>query len=389
MRVLFVIPAYHPAQDFGGPIPVARDFARRLRDRGHEVVIWTANLATSKEKLTSKTFEDEVDGIRVVYFNSVLRYRWVGITPGVFRYALREVKDFDVVHIFGYREFLPVAVAFWARWIGKPYVLQALGTVAPVARSLRKKRVYDALVGREVLKNASALIAKGDVEREQYLRAGAEKHSITVIPNGMEVPAEIESLKPGAFREKHGIGFDEPLILFLGRIHRVKGVDLLIQAFTRLPDRRSRLVVAGPDEGLRGQLERVVADEKLEDRVTFTGALYDESKWEAYLDADIYVLPSLFENFPRTVLEAMSCRTPVIITDRCGIASQVEDRGGIVVPYDEAELARAMDLMVKDEELRRKLSEGGLRLIREEFSWEKPVAELEQLYERVKVGTLA
>ncbi len=81
MKVLFVLPAYYPALDFGGPIPVAQDSARRLADRGHEVTIWTTNLLTRSTKMGSKTEEREVDGIRTVYMNSVGRYRWVGIAP--------------------------------------------------------------------------------------------------------------------------------------------------------------------------------------------------------------------------------------------------------------------------------------------------------------------
>lgn len=160
-------------------------------------------------------------------------------------------------------------------------------------------------------------------------------------------------------------------------------MDLLVRAFARVSDRRARLVVAGPDEGLRGRLEQIVARKEMKKRVIFAGPLYDEQKWEAYLDADLYVLPSLFENFGMTVLEAMICGTPVVITDRCGIAPQVGGRGGLVVPYDEAELARAVERMILDPVLRKRLSEGGLRLLQEEFSWEKPVAELERLYKDV------
>jgi glycosyltransferase involved in cell wall biosynthesis len=386
LKILFTIPAYHPATDYGGPIPVARDFARCLRDRGHDVTIWTTNLATGSSKLSGKTFEGEVDGIRVVYLNSLVRYKWVGIAPDVLSYARRELKDFDVVHLFGYREFLTLAVALWAKRSGKPYVLQALGTAGRVTRSVGKKLVYDALLGRPVLRNAAALVAKGAVESQHYLDSGVPSRKIRVIPNGMDEPEILQSLSPDVFREWYGIGLDEPLILFLGRLHQVKGVDLLLRAFARLADGRARLAVVGPDEGMRQEAERFVARKGLSGRVVFTGPLYDERKWEAYLAADLYVLPSVFENFPRAVLEAMACGTPVVLTDRCGIAPQVDGRAGLVVPYDEAALTRAMERMVGDGALRSRFSEGALRLIREEFSWDGPVTELERLYGRVVTG---
>jgi len=383
LKVLFTIPAYHPATDYGGPIPVARDFARRLRDRGHDVTVWTTNLATGSSKLSGKTFEGEVDGIRVVYLNSVARYRWVGITPDVLGYARREMEGFDVVHLFGYREFLTLAVALWAKKASKPYALQALGTIRRVTRSKAKKLLFDALFGRTVLRSASAVIAKTELDREPYAASGVPVDKVVLIPNGISAPPGAEDAQDGVFRERHGIGPDEPLILFLGRLHQVKGVDLLVRAFARLDDDRLRLALAGPDEGLREEVERFVSRKGLGGRVVFTGPLYDERKWEAYRDADLYVLPSLSENFGMTVLEAMSCGKPVILTDRCGIAPQVDGRAGLVVPYDEAALARAMERMIGDAALRSRFSEGALRLIREEFSWDGPVTELERLYERV------
>jgi glycosyltransferase involved in cell wall biosynthesis len=383
IRILFILPAYYPAHDFGGPVPVARDTARRLVTRGHDVTVWTTNLLTRSAKLGVKTEQREVDGIRTVYLNSVVRYRWVGITPDVFRYLRRELKSYDVVHIYGYREFLTWAVARHAHRIGTPYVLQTLGTTARMKRSLNKKLFYDVVWGSSILENAASLIAKSHLELQQYLEAGVPEEKIFLIPNGVELPREeISRIKPGSFRREHGIGGEETLILFLGRIDPIKGLDLLIRAFVGVC-RRARLAIAGPDEGNQRELERLARQNGLEESVMFVGPLYDEKKWAAYLDADIYVLPSVFDNFPRTVLEAMGCDTPVIITDRCGVAPQVKDRAGLVVPYDREALARALERLVEDPGLGRKFAESGRRLLEEEFSWEPLIERLESLYENV------
>lgn len=382
MKILVVIPAYYPALDFGGPVPVARELASRFAGRGHEVTVWTTNLYSKSEKLGNKTEEHSVDGIRAVYFNSVIRYRWVGLTPDVYGYLRREGDSFDVVHIYGYREFLTLAVARWAAKNGKPYVLQSMGTVGRMSRSMSKKLFYDTVFGRGILKNATKLIAKTPLERNQYLMAGVEPERISVIPNGIDVPEEINGLEAGQFRSAYGLAPDDPLILFLGRIHPVKGVDLLVRAFQRL-EGQAQLAVVGPDEGPREELERLVESGGIKDRVVFTGPLYDDRKWAAYLDADIYVLPSAFENFPRSVLEAISCGTPVIITDRCGIASEIGDGAGLVVPYEEEALLKAMERLVDDATLRQEMSQRALRLLDERFSWPPVVEELENLYKTV------
>lgn len=383
LKILFVLPAYYPALDFGGPIPVAQDLARRLNARGHEVTVWTTNLYTRDSKLGNKTEEREVDGTRTVYLNSVARYRWVGIAPGVFGHLRREGHDFDIVHVYGYREFLPLVVANWARRSGKPYVLQALGTTTRMKRSMGKKLVYDTLFGSAILKGAAVLIAKSEVERQQYLDAGVRSEKVSLVPNGMELPEEARLVSSGRFRQAHGVGAEEPLFLFLGRIDPIKGLEVLIRALAHLKDGRPKLAVAGPDEGgYRQELERLAQGLGLGKSVLFTGPLYGEQKWEAYTDSDVYVLPSVFENFPRTVLEAMGCGTPVVITDRCGIAPRIKDRAGLVVPYDEKALAHTLQRLLDDPKLRGKLASNGPDLLKEEFSWDQPVAQLERLYEQ-------
>ena len=113
-----------------------------------------------------------------------------------------------------------------------------------------------------------------------------------------------------------------------------------------------------------------------------TGPLYDREKLEAYVDADVYVLPSIYETFPNTVLEAWACGTPVVVTDRCGIADLV-NKVGYVVEYDENQLQDAIFKFLSDEELRKRLEAAGKKLVREEFSWGKVVGKIERLYETV------
>lgn len=383
MRILITIPAYYPAFDLGGPIPVVRELARRFAEQGHEVTIWTTNLFGKGKKLGNKTEERTPDGIRTVYFNSVVRYRWVGLTPDVYDYLRREGSGFDVIHIHGYREFLTLAVAHWARRTGKPYVLQSMGTATRMSRSISKKFLYDMVFGHAVLQKAARLIAESFAEREQYLRAGITQEKISLIPNGIDFPQEVSELKEGEFRRTYGFPAEDPLILFLGRIHPVKGVELLIRAFSSLQNRATRLAIVGPDEGHRRELERLVTANGIGDRVVFTGPLYEDRKWEAYLDANIYVLPSMFDNFPRSVLEAMGCGTPVVVTDRCGLAPQIENKAGLVVPYEDRALTRAIEWLVNEPELRETFSERGRRLLEEEFSWDPIVEKLESLYEEV------
>jgi len=117
----------------------------------------------------------------------------------------------------------------------------------------------------------------------------------------------------------------------------------------------------------------------LSDRILFTGPLYDEAKWSAYRDADLFVLPSQNENFGNTAAEAVACGTPVLLTDRCGVAALVEGRAGLVVPHECDALAGALEQLLGDAQLRERLKAGCARVTRE-LGWEEPLDQTENLY---------
>jgi len=176
------------------------------------------------------------------------------------------------------------------------------------------------------------------------------------------------------------------VILFLGRLVAKKSPDILIAAFARLRTRAGTakptvLVLAGPEEdALYVQRLRAQCSElRLGDDVRFTGPLYGQEKWQAYRDADVFVLPSQNENFGNTAAEAAACGTPVIVTDQCGIAPWVEGRAGEVVPHDAIALENALASLLSRPALRAEFRDGCAAMTRE-LSWDEPVSQMESLY---------
>jgi glycosyltransferase involved in cell wall biosynthesis len=174
--------------------------------------------------------------------------------------------------------------------------------------------------------------------------------------------------------------------LFLGRLVSKKSPDLMLEAFSHWNrrgngSRGSVLVMAGPDEGdgFRQHLEAIAAQMGLNNRVLFTGALYGDAKWAAYRDADVFVLPSQNENFGNTAAEAVACGTPVLVTDRCGIAPMVDQRAGLVVPHDCAALEAGLAQILDDAALAARLR-GGCKGVANSLSWAEPLAQMETLY---------
>ncbi|NIT57028.1 MAG: glycosyltransferase, partial [Aliifodinibius sp.] len=206
----------------------------------------------------------------------------------------------------------------YARKYSIPYVLQARGSLITYFYKGWQKRIFDVIWGRRILKDAAKLVALTPIEAEQYRNMGISEDKIEIIPNGIEL-SEFENLpERGRFRRKHDLGDDQRVILYLGRIHKIKikGLDLLVRAFAELtkPLNSVKLVIAGPDDGYLSSLKKLITDLGISNEVLFTGHLYGEDKVEAYVDADVFVLPSTYEIFGNVVLEACACGTPVIVT---------------------------------------------------------------------------
>jgi glycosyltransferase involved in cell wall biosynthesis len=211
---------------------------------------------------------------------------------------------------------------------------------------------------------------------------GITEDKIEIVPNGVNL-SEFDNLpRRGAFRRKHNLKNNQKVILYLGRIYWIKGLDLLANAFADISKDFSqvKLVIAGPDDGYLPRLKKRIKELRIEEKVLFTGPLYGRDKLEAYVDADVYVLPSSYEIFGITVLEACACGTPVITTDRCGMADVIDGKAGLAVPYDKERLEQALEHLLSDDKMRLKFGEYGKNLVRGRFEWGVIAEQIESIY---------
>jgi len=207
---------------------------------------------------------------------------------------------------------------------------------------------------------------------------------IEIIPNGIDLSEYGNQPHKRTFKKKFGIGEDERTVLYLGRIHRIKGIDIFVKAFASVIEKLDdvKLVVVGPDDGYLGELEALTKVLKIEDKVLILGPLYGKNKLEAYVDADVYALPSRYETFPMSVLEAVACGTPVILTENCGITEYFRDKVGLVVNPDSNHLREALLEILLDQDKQDSFRESCNTVI-EEFSISKTVSKLEEVYEEI------
>jgi glycosyltransferase involved in cell wall biosynthesis len=391
MKVLIVSLGFPPAIAWGGPVRVAHEHAVWLSMQGHQVTVCASNRLDKGHRIAPGTFERWVDGVRAVYLGTYMLRRWPGtvgptlFSPRALRRLWREICTAEVVHVHGIRNALVVAAALLCRWSGTPLVIQPHGAVSRVVGFRKPKWFYDYTLMPLLLQGADAVIALHMQEVGQIAGAGGDRLCVHIVPNALGQRAHDVEPHRGRFRARYGITSGQRVILSLGRINKVKGMDLLVEAFARLPEGLKRscvLVLAGPNDGHRVEVERAVARHGLRDHVVFTGLLDRKQVGTAHVDADLFVLASRKEAFPMAVLEACQAGTPILLSDRCEIADVIADRAGMVVPLEVDAIAGGMRRLLYDDALRRRYAAGAQTLSRTEFSIDAAGDRLEVVYQR-------
>ena len=377
LRIVFASPAYWPATAFGGPIPVLQALALELTALGHRVDVVTTTLMAIGEVPARRSRTEEVDGTTVRYLGTPLRFRWFGAAPSLSG-VLGTLPRPDVVHVFGYRDWISTVTARWCRRNGVPYVFEPLGMFQPKLRKVALKQALDATVYRAVPRGAALAIGTSERERQE-LEEVVPPERVVVRPNGFPTPYDPPP-RPGPLRSRLGLDATAPLVLAVGRVARGKGLEHLIPAVASLDG--VQLAIAGPDDG-HGLLPELLA---LRDRLGVAGRVHllgaVASPRDLYGDADVFALPSAHENFGMVAAEAAAAGTPSVLSDRCGVAEVMRDRGALVVPYGESALREALARLLGDGELRAQLGQGG-REVASELSWQNVARLQAEIYERV------
>jgi len=236
--------------------------------------------------------------------------------------------------------------------------------------------------GRKLLQAATTIVATAEQERDELVAGGLDPSNIVIRRNGVEAPKQLP--QRGEFRRRLAIAENAQLILFLGRLSQKKSPDLLLRAFANLPGEASaQLAFVGPDaSGMRAKLQELARATGVAQSVHFIGPLDGQAKWAAYQDADVFVLPSQNENFGNTAAEAVAAGTPVVVTDRCGIAPFLKDVAGLVVTHDDKPLAGALTQLLRDQNLYARLRDGCAKATAA-LGWDEPVHQMEVIYRRL------
>ncbi len=305
--------------------------------------------------------------------------------PGIVPAAEALAGECDVFHIHSMWEAIQHRTCRVLQRAGKPYVYRPAGMLDPwnMSKSRLRKRLYLALRARRNLNRAAAIHFTTAIERDWVARLGLTPPAL-VEPLGMNF-AEYEQLPAaGTFRNQHPRLAGRRMVLFLGRIHRGKGLEVLIPAMGKLKDRDVCLVIAGPDGNFRAEADELIHQHGLGDRVIFTGLVMGGQKLAVLADADLLALPSYHENFGLVVVEALAAGTPVIVSDQVGLYPEIQAAGvGAAVGLDVTALAECLDRWLADEVLRSAAANKARPWVRERFNWDIIAAHWGRHYDQI------
>jgi glycosyltransferase involved in cell wall biosynthesis len=383
MRVLHVIPSV--GAQHGGPSVAIHLMAQGLVRVG--VVVSVVTTDDNAGARLDVPYDQPVDqgGVTFYYFPRQLRFYTV--SAPLRRWLEFEIRNFDVVHIHAVFSFASTAAARAAYRARVPYVVRPLGTLAPYGmgqRALLKKLSF-ALIEKPLLDQAAAIHCTSPQEASEIMALGV-RSPIEVIPLGLPVEAAPVARDPTWLKQRAPELAGRRVLLFLSRLDRKKGLELLLEAFARLQAPRDTLalVVAGAGAtAYTSQLRESARALGIDRNIFWAGHLDDSEKHRALHAADIFVLPSQAENFGIAAVEALAAGLPVILSDQVGIHGAVtKAEAGLVVPRSAEALGAAIDRLLVDDPLRIRQSHNARALASSEFSQDVMIQRLLALYNR-------
>ncbi|WP_052129065.1 glycosyltransferase [Clavibacter michiganensis] len=351
LRIAHVLPYVSADGAFGGPVAVAIEQCRELARQGHRVALlagWDGDVDLRVEGVDVRLFRARpIPGLG---FSGLL-------SPALARALRQHAREFDVIHIHLGRHLIALSAADICRRAGVPYVLQTHGMVIEDPRP--RARLLDAACVRRLLGDARAVLALTEAESDALSAVSRGGATVVRVRNGVSSGTITRDQDPSRL----------PEVLFLARLHPRKRVLAFAETAALLHERgvAARFAVVGPDEGDRQALLDFI-DRRPGIPLSYEGSIAPGRSAVRLATADVYVLPSVREVFPMTVLESMSVGTPVVLTQDCGISAELRDAAAaLVTDGTPAGMADAVAEILESKTLRESLLAGMRKSLAEDF----------------------
>ena len=384
MKVNLIIPSFYPAVVYGGPIFATLNAAEALSDKGIEVYVSTTN-ANGKKKLDIGTneFLKYKENLYIKYYNETIVNKF---SLSMFLGLWKDIKDADVVHIQSIFSLPTPMGLLYSKIFKKKVLLSPRGSLCKWCFNEKKfyKKFWLKFLIKPFIKNikwhATSIQEKNDI-KTVFSNADVE-----IIPDGVNFKEFInpQKLSKQEFMKKFTNRDLNPdnIIISMGRLHKVKGFDILIKSFNKLlgASPNSVLLIAGEDEGEKSYLINLIKKLNLENKVFFVGALYKQEKLDFLANADIFVLPSHTENFGIVYVESLAAGTPIVASKNTPWKEVEEYDCGKWVENTVEETTKAMlEILKKD---RKVMRENSIKLAKK-YDWSNIADQFKKIFEEI------
>lgn len=377
-RITQIISHYLPAVRFGGPLQVAHSLGKALVALGHQVDVVTTDMHDDNTSLSAlRSAPEMIDGI-TVYRCPVQFPRYWGYSPQMKKICNELISHSDIVLLHFHYQYASMVGGHIARANRKPYAVFTHGSLNQVAihsTGSLYKRLYLKYYEEANFQFANFLAFNSIEEQKRSLYSQYGR----VIPTGIDFTEYSVPLTPGTYRANHPELIDKFVVIFLGRLHyQPKGLDRLVRAFARclkvFP--QAHLLLVGPDvEGGKRQITALAKSIGIERSLTFTGVLQGAEKVSALIESDLFVLPSRYEGFSVSLLEALALGLPVVASSQVGLCNLITRTGAGIIADSISEISDA--LMHMSVPANRNAYKGKcVEAIRQDYNWPSIAREL-------------
>ena len=389
MKIALACPASLPATQFGGILSLCVDIARESSNSGHDTTIFTTNLDFANNL---KTFNKNLPRIETIENFKIKRSNvWFSIglfyvNPGIYFDMLKD--KYDVIHTVGVRSFQSYIAALVSKKRNTPLIISDQGgltTHPDLKNSGLVKRIFYKLQSpmiRFVIGQSKKIIVANEYERKIFSKL-ADENKIEVVRNGIN----LENMKSSVdFKKKYAINHD--YFLFLGRFHKVKGIDILLKAIHLIKNHHLisgvKLVIMGVDFGFEEEMLKMIKEMNLDNVVKVIKNPPREDVIAAYKESEFLVLPSRWELSPLTPLEGFAFKKPTISTKAHGIPYTLDDgKNSILVESENFnELSDKIIELLNDKTKCRELGMNGYEHIHKECNSQEMVQHMLRIYEK-------